>query len=356
MSSHGLGHATRLVGVIQQLCKSFSHIDILLFGQTPDWFWSSNLPHNCKYRQIHAMTDIGLVQDGPFHHDIKKTQSLLLEFLRFREDSLVGILQAIDEFKPTFILSDISPLGVWVGHRLQIPNILLENFTWDWIYQEYLEEDPQFEKIIEQLIDIYQMPDLRLQSTPVCDRRDGCVQLEPIFREPTLEDKEIHTRLGLEPDEKYVLLTTGGIAMPQALENISCPDFHVVVPGDYPKVEKFNRFICIPMNAGMPFPDLVASSCCVIGKAGYGTIAECWGTGIPFLGVFRESFRESSVLLEFCLDNLHFQEITLDSFLHHSWQSLLKEFLNQKTAYKNRSNGAIQATAEIIHFIGDRED
>ena len=80
MTSHGLGHASRVSAVLQQLSKEFAALEVWLAGETPHWFWEMNLPQNCTFKLYKEVTDIGLVQVGPFKHEVKVTlnESLIL--------------------------------------------------------------------------------------------------------------------------------------------------------------------------------------------------------------------------------------------------------------------------------------
>jgi len=49
------------------------------------------------------------------------------------------------------VVSDISPMGLLVAETAEIPSILIENFTWDWIYQGYPTYQQEFSALIEEL-------------------------------------------------------------------------------------------------------------------------------------------------------------------------------------------------------------
>ncbi len=350
VSSHGFGHATRLVAIIQQLANRINQLDILLFGQIPNWFWFNNLPKNCSFQTIEYETDVGLIQNGPFKHNINQTKLKLLDFLNFKNEKLSLPISRLNSFQPEFILCDISPIGIEVGDRLNIPTILIENFTWDWIYHSYNHEYKGFSKIIDRLEDIYQRVSLRIQCRPFCRNIPGAVKINTVFRESVLKKKKVLDLLNLKHTDNYILVTTGGISMDFQWEGLSSKRDYLVVPGNYQVMHRKKNVIYLPMNANIPFPDLVQASSCVLGKAGYGTVAECWGMNIPFIGVFRTSFRESEVLLEFCKENLNFRRISLESFLNHNWIQHLPELIEKKDLLDKKINGAIKGAMEIIHF------
>ena len=74
--------------------------------------------------------------------------------------------------------------------------------------------------------------------------------------------------------------------MNHAFSEVPEPYF-LVVPGAYSQRTMRNRVIYLPMNSNIPLSDLVNSASCVVGKAGYGTVSECWGMNTP-LGVYLE--------------------------------------------------------------------
>ena len=116
-----------------------------------------------------------------------------------------------------------------------------------------------------------------------------------------------------------------------------------------------NRVIYLPMNSDIPFPDLVNSASCVVGKAGYGTVSECWGMNTPFGGIFRRSFRESDILRNFCKKNLITEEFSYSHFLSGEWLNFVSGFIDRakNKGSIDRQNGASQACEEIIRYIFD---
>jgi hypothetical protein len=349
VSSHGFGHATRVVAVIHKLAQHFIHLEILIVGKTPQWFWESNRLPNCKFSYLVCLTDVGLMQDGPFEHDLDKTHEALIQFLDFSDSVISPTVESIYSFKPNFILCDISPLGIKIGTRLKTPTILIENFTWDWIYELYAPAKREFKRIVLSLKELYDQVSYRIQCNPFCDPVIESIKTNPVFREPVLNKKTVLSRLNLPNSAKYILVTTGGISMERKVDKFAT-DFFLVVPGEYQDTQMVNKVIYLPMNSTIPFPDLVNSSVCVVGKAGYGTVAECWGMNVPFIGVFRDSFRESSVLMEFCSAHLNFQKINLSSFLNNTWISKVPTLLKHKKRSKKRINGSSQVASAIVTF------
>ena len=346
VTSHGFGHATRAVAMLRTLAQNTAGLTVNVFSTLPDWFWQENLSPEISYHAHQLETDVGLVQKSPFEHDLDQTITRLERFLAFDDGTLEETRTTLQESKPDLILCDISPLGLVLGKELGIPTVLVENFTWDWIYEAYLDEEPRLRPIIRQLGELFQSADLRIQTEPICQRIENCPLVPPIFREFREPPERILEQLGLPPDRRYLLVTTGGI--PQDFSFLDKlkdrADLHFVITSNFPRPERTDNLILLPHHSGFHFPDLVRASCGIVGKVGYGTVAETWGSKVPLFAVFRENFRESKPIKNFVDREIPSLEATEADFLNGKWIERIDEFLAlPKVSVGNRTNGAKEA-------------
>ena len=137
ISSHGLGHAARAAAVMEAIREIDPSVVFDIFTAAPEWFFKETLSDSFHYH--HLQTDVGLKQRTPYHEDLAETLAVLDTFFPFKSDQLEPVAQTIKERACKLILCDISPMGIAVGLEAGIPSVLVENFTWDWIYQAYLQ-------------------------------------------------------------------------------------------------------------------------------------------------------------------------------------------------------------------------
>ena len=248
MTSHGFGHGTRACAVIHALNQR-NRSRFMIFSSLPDWFWSENLgeiEHQC----IHAETDIGLIQKSPFHHDLDLTAKAWMSFISFSNENFDRCLHRVNQFEPECILCDISPLGLWVGQKLGIPSILIENFTWDWMLEIYAEKNPLFQTISQQLFDLYQRFDLRLQATPFCQKSEYGITVNPIYRNQVETESEVRKQLQVPASTPLIMITTGGICHQyeflDALYGHSDQNF--LLTGNYKSIRCEENIIFLPMQ------------------------------------------------------------------------------------------------------------
>lgn len=351
ITSHGFGHATRSTAVLKKLAQK-EKLELIIFSSLPAWFFQENL-QKISHKYYPTETDIGLIQKSPFLHDLPLTINRLKDFLEFKEDKIKPIFEILHKELLDFIFCDISPLGIYLGKKFNIPTCLLENFTWDWIYESYALSNQSLKEPIEKLNQIFSQADLHIQTNPICRPLENLHQVNPIFR-PFLEKREkTAIKLGINDKKPILLITTGGITQKFSfLERIKNDGKHFyLITGDYPKLEKGKNFILIPKQNDFYFPDLVQLSDGVIGKVGYGTLAEAWGAQKPLIGTFRENFRESGPMRNFFKNNIPGFEISNLSFQQGEWIPKIEKLLNCAKNSSKPVNGSEQATQIISNWI-----
>ena len=353
ITSHGFGHASRTCAVLNEITKR-SNCSIDIFSTVPPWFLKQNIL--CKNFEVHFLkTDVGLVQKSPFLHDLQETINQLKDFLLFRSVDSQKAITISRRKNFNLIISDISPLGIKVADQLGIQSVLIENFTWDWIYCHYRESHKQFDEIIESLRAIFERSGLHIQARPFCVEKNSSLKTSPISRRVNNGTAEIRDALNIEKNSKIILLTTGGITKELPfIERLHAVDHCTfIISGDFKNIVKNYNIISLPMNSAFHYPDLVSASSCVVGKVGYGTLAECWASQTPLLGCYRKDFRESQVLREFANKNLKHKEISIDDFERMNWSgcNLLGLLENKPATNASPSNGAIEAAEYILSFI-----
>ena len=329
----------------------------IIFSSLPSWFWKENLS-GTNFQSIHAETDIGLVQKSPFSHDIDLSAQAWKDFLSFSNENFYNCLRLTNELQPDSILCDISPLGLKIGKSLQIPTVLIENFTWDWMFEIYARENAHFKGINQKLSDLYESFDVRLQAIPYCKKAANGITINPIHRCQVQPAPEVRKQLNIPSDHRMILITTGGIVKNydfiQSLRNYS--DHTFLLPGNFDRMESNHNIIRIPMRGHFHFPDLVCASDLVVGKVGYGTLVECWSAGTPLLGVYREDFRESQRLKRFSKLEMTAAEISVEEFESGAWLKQANKLSMEKIICNKpvMENGSLQVAREVNSLLDKR--
>jgi UDP:flavonoid glycosyltransferase YjiC (YdhE family) len=350
VSPHGFGHAARAAAVMQAISEIDASVEFEIFTTVPSWFFQDSMSasFNC-----HALlTDIGLVQKTAFQADLNKTIGSLNGFLPFPASLISEITATITTLNCILIICDISPLGISVGSEAGIPTVLIENFTWDWIYEQYTGADSRFKRHINYLRSLFETASYHIKTEPVCCDSSADLTTPPVSRKIKTPADRIRKRLGIPEIAKMVLITTGGInqryGFLKALKKI--PDVQFVMPGAGSKMEIRQNCVILPRRSGFYHPDLVNASDAVVGKVGYSTLAEIYHAGVPFGYVTRSNFRESEPLAAFIEKKMQGLYLMEPDFNSGRWLAKLRDLLNLNRLQQQLTNGAEQ----IGRFIRDR--
>lgn len=294
VSAHGLGHAARTAAVIQALAALLP-LQCTVVSRVPAWFFRTTLP--CPFSHHPWQTDVGLVQESALHEDLPATVRALAGFYPLRRQRvarLASLFAGCD-----LVLCDIAPLGIAAARRAGVPSVLLENFTWDWLYEGFLEQCPQIRPFLALFRDLYRQADYHLQATPVCAPGPCDLRVGPIARRVGSGREAVRSRLGVRADRPLVLVSLGGVGL--AGVDLRLPDdgtFYLVA-GQGATVRTQANVRLLAPDSGLDHPDLVAACDAVIGKVGYSTLAEIYRARVPFGYVQRQGFRESGPLVSF---------------------------------------------------------
>jgi hypothetical protein len=352
ISPHGFGHASRSSAIMSALRERDASIGFELFTKIPQWFFDDSLDFAYNYHTL--LTDIGLVQTSPLKADLDATVRALNEFLPFDPVLLASLARRVKELNCELIVCDIAPLGIAVAEAANLPSVLIENFTWDWIYESYIAEDSRIKFFAAEMRRWFDAARFHIQMQPVCDSRNVDLTTHPVSRKIKSQPQDVRAALSVPMDAPLVLITMGGTPAEHnflhQLEQQS--EIYFVIPGgklvrEIRTMEMRGNLRLLPQHSAFFHPDLVNACDAVVGKIGYSTIAEIYQAGIPYGYVRRADFRESEMLPVFIEQHMQGMDIPETEFESGAWVARLPELLALPRIERNEPNGA----DEVANFI-----
>ncbi len=355
ISEHGFGHVARACAVIEALEK-YESTQIHIFSKIPEWFFKNSLAGFQQNIKLHSIqSDVGLVQADPFHEDLELTLKQLERFYPISPAMLFEIVELIKKIRVDLVICDISPLGLLVAESACIPSLLIENFTWDWIYEPYVTYSKKFGQYANYLSGIFESATYHIQTEPLCRRDSKYLLVAPIFRQKRTSKRDTRKSLGISNTACMMLVTMGGISInaSQYQINENLKDWIIIIPSqDVKSPYRTGNYILLPHDHQFFHPDLVHASDVVVGKVGYSTIAEVYSAGLPFVYIGRENFRESSYLEAFIAKNMQNKQISLKEFENGSWFNLVTSFAMIGGSQDVHQNGADLISTFIAEKLG----
>jgi len=348
ITPHGFGHAARAAAVIAALRERVGGLWPHLFTTVPRWFFNESLGMDFTLHPLE--TDVGLVQRGPLGEDLPATL-VRLRALYPPDKALVARLASrLSRLGCRLVLCDISPLGIAVARAAGIPSVLVENFTWGWIYRGCISREPALLPFAELLDGLVDRADLRLQAQPVCVPAAGAEQVGPISRRTRTSRAATRTALGIAGRRPAILVTMGGIPhggfAVEPLHDI--PGVEFILAGAAPRRRRIGNVLLLPHRSGHYHPDLVAAADAVVGKIGYSTVAETCRSRVPYGFVPRTGFRESAVLARWLVERGRGLRIDPAAFASGTWARHLPDLLDLGHPPERFPDGAREAARLIV--------
>ncbi|GAB4543077.1 MAG: hypothetical protein Fur0020_12540 [Thermodesulfovibrionia bacterium] len=337
---------------MEELHSLMPDIRFEIFTLVPEWFFSSSISFQFGYHP--ELTDIGLIQKTPLIEDIEETINHLDGFIPFRTDTIKRLADTITHLDCCAIISDISPLGISIARMLGIPSILIENFTWDWIYEGYPEYTDRFGRHIDYLKEVYAAADYHIQTEPICNPINADLKTPPVSRRIRRQPDEVRGILNIPDGARIVMLTISGANMDgyNFLNEIQgLNDLFFVIPCVTPESRRNGNLIFLSQDSGILHHDLVNAVDVIIGKLGYSTVAEVYHAGVPFGYIKRERFRESERLEWFCKSEMMCHAIGEDEFTDGRWIPIISGLLGMERVKKTCPNGAGMIAGFILNTL-----
>lgn len=353
ISPHGYGHAARAAAVMAAVQELDPAIHFEIFTKVPAWFFQESLSRSFCYHEL--LTDIGLVQKNSLVEDLPATIQRLDDFLPFNQKQVKALAGQLRALQPAcrLVLCDISPLGLAVAAEAGIPAILIENFTWDWIYRGYEDYQLQLAPHVAYLQTLFEAAPYHIQTEPVCTPGSVDLMVKPVSRKVRASPAQVRQRLSIPEQAKMVVLSMGGMAWDytflEQLEAIG--DIYIVVAGHHQHLKARENLIFLQRDSGIFHPDLINSCDAVIGKVGYSTVAEVYQGGVSFGYIARPHFRESPILSHYARVELNGLPFTESDLRDGSWLSKLPELLELPRTAGFRPNGADQVASFVYQLI-----
>ena len=296
ITGHGFGHATRMAAVASALAKQVPGVQISLISTAPEWLFRLNC--HGEFRLRSRALDIGVIQRDSLHLDPAGTLAAYARLLEGQPTTIEEEAEVLRREGVDLVVADIPPAAFLVAQRAGLPAIGISNFSWDWIYADYVRALPEYAPLVEQIQEAYGRADLflRLPFYGPCHVFKVLRDIPMIARRSRRPKEEVRRRLGLDGSRPVVLLSFGGF------------DIQGI---DFDRVEKLDEYRFLTTQAtprplrnvrtvtlhGLQYEDLVAQADAVITKPGYGIVSDCLANRTPVLYTARGQFAEYAALV-----------------------------------------------------------
>jgi hypothetical protein len=356
ISGHGFGHAVRVIEVLRALWARQPDVHVAIRTPAPHWLF--DFPASLPFTYAFSRLDVGAVQNDSLTVDIEATLHAYAEIVAGREELIGSELAAITGLRPTLIFSDIPALAFDIADRLGVAAVGMTNFSWDWIYADYVRDFPGYAAVVEDLRRSYGRAALLLRL-PLHGDLSAFPHVRDVplvARKATLGRDAVRRRFGLALTERVVLLSFGGIgvsmsAVPAPPRGVTFVATQSAAPSAAPPrcrlISNAEMATC-----GVRYEDLVGASDAVMTKPGYGIVSDCIANGTAMIYTSRGRFVEYEYLVEGITAHLPHAFISNEDLRAGRWLSALDQVFAQPRRQPHlEMNGAAVAADVLLGLL-----
>jgi L-arabinokinase len=250
-----------------------------------------------------------------------------------RDEIIAAETRVLRDLRPALIIADIPFLAGDVAEAVGIPCVAMSNFTWDWIAEPFANAFPERRPLIDAISRSYAKMTaiLRMPLGGVSGAFREVIDVPLVANQARRMPADVLQILGIDSKDRRprALFGMRG-AIPTetlALAARSMPDVLLLCPtnepGDVPA-----GVVPVPLGAGSPgqldFSDVLRVCDVVIGKMGYGLVAECIASGVSLLWPRRTGFREDDVVEREGPKAMRMRELPVGDFNAGNWAEHLR--------------------------------
>jgi len=283
--------------VLNALRQQLPGLRLTLLTSLPPTFLRGRIRGD--FTLIDAAPDFGLVMDSALTIDLEASAAAYRELHRDWGHRLAQETERLRLLAPDLVLADVPYLTLAAAAQAGIPALALCSLNWADIYRHYFAGLPEAPDVLAQMEAAYQGARAFLCPEPSMPMNflDNRITVAPIAAIGQAQPGALRARL---PDsaagQPVILVAPGGVQTRFPMEAWPVGrGFHWLVSADWqvkhPDVSNYQ-------DTGMAFTDLVASCDAVLGKCGYGTVAECVANATPLMYIPRPDWPEEGVLLD----------------------------------------------------------
>lgn len=365
ISGHGFGHASRQIEIINQLGSRLAPrgaardlapgVAIVVRTSAPRWLFDRTCRVPIAFAE--GECDTGVVQIDSLRLDERATIERAAAFHdtlenRAEEESALLLRQ-----EARLAVSDAPALACAAASRAGVPSVVVSNFTWDWIYEDYREHVSRAPRLIPSIRHAYRqaLAGWRLPMHGGFEHVAVTHDLPFVARHARREPEDVRRALDLPLLTPLLLPSFGGHGVRDLdLSKLDCLDeFGVVLihRDDEPVAAPRGVYAVTESSMygqGLRYEDVVRAVDVVVTKPGYGIIADCLANETALLYTSRGHFAEYAVLVAEMPRYLRCAFIEQDALFEGRWREALDRLSSGPPPPERANTDGARVVADLI--------
>lgn len=345
ISSHGYGHGAQTTAVLTALRQRLPDIRLTLLTGLPRSFLQARI--NGDFDLIDWRGDFGMRMVSALEVDLERSAADYAAFHAAWGARRAQTAALLERLGPDLLLANVPYLPLAAGADIGLPCVALCSLNWAEIYRHYFVKRPEAPEILGSMLSAYNSAALFLCPAPSMPMPylHNLQSIGPLARIGRDRRADICARLGVPETQRLVLIAPGGIPLRLPLDHWPVhADISWIIPDDWDLARKDMHTFA---SFGMNFTDMLASVDALLGKLGYGTVAECACNGTPMLYIPRPDWPEENVLASWLQRHGCCAAVAPDTLLRGQIRDRLETLWAQSPPPRPLPTGADEAAAAV---------
>lgn len=291
ISAHGFGHAVRSSAIISKIP---SEIPVIVRSNILPKLLSEIIER--PFTLEPAEFDCGAIQKDGFTADGPATLARYSEIHLANSRRLKEEIQFLERNKGKLVVSDVASFPMVAAQSAGLPGIVVGNFTWVDIYEPFVEHQPSYRSLLDEMRAEYGMATACLKlplSMPMADVPQA-IDIPLVCRIGESIRPALAGWLDIDLDKKWALAYIGQYPVDFDWERLATyEDWQfLVIARDKPP----HPSIAMIDPDRFHIPDIFASCDVLLGKPGYGTVADAIAADRSLAYALPTGFAEADLL------------------------------------------------------------
>lgn len=346
ISAHGFGHGAQTAAVLAALRARRPQLRLTLFTGLPESFLRERIPG--EFELVDWRGDFGMRMRSALDVDMEGSAAEYAAFHAGWQTHVDATARLLERHSPDLLLANIPYLPLAAAARIGLPSVALCSLNWAGIYRHNLSHRPEAPTLLATMEAAYNSAEAFLCPAPSMAMPElrNVRHIGPLARIGRNVRAELCARIGVSETQRLVVIAPGGIELRLPLE--AWPE-HPGITWIVPSAWKVRRRDMHGFESlGLAFTDVLASVDALLGKLGYGTVAECACNGIPMLYIPRPDWPEDACLAEWLRKQGRCMPVAREAALRGALREALEELWARPAPAAPQPTGAEDAAAWLV--------
>jgi len=341
ISAHGYGHGAQTAVVLSALRARMPDVRLTLLTALPYTFLHDRIPG--EFDLIHWRGDFGMHMQSALEVDLARSAAEYAAYHSAWASRVAETALLLEKLAPDLLFANIPYLPLAAAARIGLPSVALCSLNWAVIYRHYFSRRPEAPAILAAMEDAYNSAQTFLSPAPSMAMPElrNAQRIGPLARVGRAVRAELCARLNVAESQRLVLIAPGGIELRLPLDDwpIDAGITWIVPAAWGVQRDDMQDFESLGLN----FTDVLTSVDALLGKLGYGTVAECACNGTPMLYLPRPDWPEERVLAEWLHEQGRCAPIARETVLRGQLRDALERLWSQPVPVPPQPTGAEEA-------------